>query len=225
MSEQSKRLAISVKNQCTKKEMVDNLVIYKLPLQGNSIYSGASSIVRRFSYGKPNQKIGRQKTKTILLMGETGSGKTTMINAMINYVLGVEWEDDFRFKLIEETVRGGSQAHSQTQGVNVYDIHYRKGFRIPFSLTIVDTPGFGDTGGMGRDKEITSAVQEFFENSNGIQVKLQHLVNLNKIKLKYDFNNTGIGCRQFCRPIPTGPSHYFSKIHFQFRLVHFRQRH
>ena len=30
MSEQDERLAISVKNQCTENEMVDNLVIYKL---------------------------------------------------------------------------------------------------------------------------------------------------------------------------------------------------
>jgi GTP-binding protein EngB required for normal cell division len=93
-----------------------------------------------------------------------------MINAMINYILGVEWDDPFRFILIEEKIEGGSQAHSQTQGVTAYDIHYQNGFRIPFSLTIVDTPGFGDTGGIGRDKEITSAVQKFFEHQNGIQV-------------------------------------------------------
>nr|CAH0106881.1 unnamed protein product [Daphnia galeata] len=44
MSEQEKRLAISVKNQCTEKEMVDNLAIYKLPLKCASKYAGASSI-------------------------------------------------------------------------------------------------------------------------------------------------------------------------------------
>jgi predicted GTPase len=169
MSEQRKRLAISVKYQCTEKEMVDNLAIYKLPLKVTSTYSGASSIVRRFSYGEPNQQIGRKK-KTILVMGATGSGKTTWINAMINYVLGVEFEDDFRFKLIEEDVKGGSQAHSQTQGVTAYDIFYQNGSRIPYTLTIVDTPGFGDTQGIKRDKEITSAVQQFFEHENGIQV-------------------------------------------------------
>jgi predicted GTPase len=103
-------------------------------------------------------------------MGATGSGKTTMINAMINYVLGIEWEDPFRFMLVNEDLRGASQAHSQTTGVTAYDIHYRKGFRIPYSLTIVDTPGFGDTEGIDRDKEITSAVKQFFEHQNGIQV-------------------------------------------------------
>jgi septin family protein len=169
MSETSKRLAISVKYQCNEKERADNLAIYKLPLKGTSTYSGASSIVRRFSYGKPNQQIGRRK-KTILVMGATGSGKTTWINAMINYVLGVEFEDDFRFKLVDEQVIGASQANSQTQGVTAYDIFYQNGFCIPFSLTIVDTPGFGDTQGIERDKEITSAVQQFFEHENGIKV-------------------------------------------------------
>ncbi len=103
-------------------------------------------------------------------MGATGSGKTTMINAMTNFILGVEWEDNFRFMIVDEEVKGASQAHSQTQGVTAYDLHYQNGFRIPFSLTIVDTPGFGDTGGTGRDKEITSAIQQLFEHQNGIQV-------------------------------------------------------
>jgi predicted GTPase len=103
-------------------------------------------------------------------MGETGSGKTTMINAMINYVLGVEWEDDFRFVLVDEKIRGASQADSQTQGVTAYEIHYQNGFRIPFSLIIVDTPGFGDSERSGRDMEITSAVKLFFQDKNGIQV-------------------------------------------------------
>ena len=86
---------------------------------------------------------------------------------MINYVLGVEWDDPFRYKLVDEKVNK-NQAHSQTQGVTAYDIHYREGFRIPFSLTIVDTQG------IGRDEKITQAIQEFFEHSNGIKVMTTH---------------------------------------------------
>ena len=102
-------------------------------------------------------------------MGATGSGKTTWINAMINYVLGVKWEDDFRFKLVDEEINK-NQAHSQTQGVTAYDIHHQEGSCIPFSLTIVDTPGFGDTQGTVRDNEITSSIKDFFNDPNGIQV-------------------------------------------------------
>ena len=103
-------------------------------------------------------------------MGETGAGKTTWINAMINYVLGVEWEDNFRFKLIEEENK--SKAHSQTEGVTAYDIHYQKGSRIPFSLTIVDTAGYDSTEGLESDKKTTSAIEKFFTDENGIQVSL-----------------------------------------------------
>nr|CAH0106885.1 unnamed protein product [Daphnia galeata] len=167
----NERLAIKIKNQCTNITKMDEVMVYNLPLKMETSFPASetsSIIIRRFSFGeKPINK--HTETKTVLLMGATGSGKTTWINAMINYVLGVEWDDPFRFKLVEEEIRGGSLAHSQTQGVTAYDIHYREGFRVPFSLTIVDTPGFGDTRGTVRDKEITSAIQELFEHQNGIQ--------------------------------------------------------
>ncbi|XP_045028194.1 uncharacterized protein LOC123471223 [Daphnia magna] len=160
------RLPIEIINQFNNMKKVNDMILYKLPLNRSSTFSGASSIVRRFSFGEPDPS-GSKTCKTILLMGATGSGKTTMINAMINYVLGVQWDDPFRFILIDEDVT--SQAFSQTRKVTAYDIHYRNGFCVPYSLTIVDTPGFGDTEGIERDQEITSAVKQFFENRNGIQ--------------------------------------------------------
>jgi hypothetical protein len=164
------RLPIEIKKECTEMKNVDGMLCYKLNLNEASTFAGAASIIKRFAFNAPAAHPPKKEWKTILLMGATGSGKTTMINAMINYVLGIEWEDPFRFMLVNEDLRGASQAHSQTTGVTAYDIHYRKGFRIPYSLTIVDTPGFGDTEGIDRDKEITSAVKQFFEHQNGIQV-------------------------------------------------------
>jgi hypothetical protein len=164
------RLAIKIKNQCKILERLEDIMFsHHLNLKETITFTQTSTIIKRFAFGEPNQLMGRP-CKTILFMGETGSGKTTMINAMMNYVLGVEFEDDFRFKLIQEDVKGGSQAHSQTQKVTAYDIHHQNGFRVPFSLTIVDTPGFGDTRGTERDNEITSAIREFFQHQNGIQV-------------------------------------------------------
>ncbi|KAK4010013.1 hypothetical protein OUZ56_019161 [Daphnia magna] len=160
------RVAVEIKNQCKDMKNLNGMIMYKLPLKATSPFSGAASIVRRFSFGEPSASANKT-CKTILLMGATGSGKTTMINAMINYVLGVRWDDPFRFILVEE--KETCQAFSQTREVTAYDIHYRNGFRVPYSLTIVDTPGFGDTEGIERDQEITSAVKQFFENRNGIQ--------------------------------------------------------
>ncbi|XP_046457495.1 uncharacterized protein LOC124204467 [Daphnia pulex] len=165
----NERLAITIVNKCTDVRLENNMKLWKLPLDKNTAdFSEASAIVKRYSLGKPNP-FECNTSKTILLTGETGSGKTTWINAMVNYVLGVEWDDPFRFILVDEDVRGGSQANSQTQGVTAYDLHHQNGFRIPFSLTIVDTPGFGDTGGIARDKEITSAIEKLFKHKNGIE--------------------------------------------------------
>ncbi|XP_063049357.1 uncharacterized protein LOC134443525 [Engraulis encrasicolus] len=105
--------------------------------------------------------------KTIMLVGATGSGKTTLINGMINYILGVDWEDNWRFKLIDEETNK-SQAHSQTSEVTAYQIHCTDEFQVPYSLTIIDTPGFGDTRGIKQDKEITEKIREFFNKKGGI---------------------------------------------------------
>eukprot|EP00062_Callorhinchus_milii_P026618 gi/632988945/ref/XP_007883381.1/ PREDICTED: uncharacterized protein LOC103172427 [Callorhinchus milii] len=70
-------------------------------------------------------------------------------------------KDDFRYKLIhEETNR--SQADSQTSSVTAYELCHREGFRIPYSLIIIDTPGFGDTRGIEYDELITEQIKEFF---------------------------------------------------------------
>ncbi|XP_073347144.1 uncharacterized protein [Pagrus major] len=118
---------------------------------------------RRYNFGK---EIMRQN-RTIMLLGATGSGKSTLINAMINYIVGVEWKDNFRFKLVDED-QSRSQAESQTSEVTVYKVNHQEGFKIPFSLTIVDTPGFGDTRGVGRDKEITEQIRRLFTSVNGV---------------------------------------------------------
>ncbi|XP_035989430.1 uncharacterized protein LOC105922847 [Fundulus heteroclitus] len=118
---------------------------------------------RRFTFGKESLRSNR----TIMLLGATGSGKSTLINGMINYMVGVEWNDSFRFKLINED-SSRSQAHSQTSEVTVYEIYHQDGFKIPYSLTVIDTPGFGDTKGVTRDQEITEQIRRIFTSADGV---------------------------------------------------------
>ena len=111
--------------------------------------------------GSPSDVCDRGKEKVLMVVGATGAGKTTLINGMVNYILGVEWADKFRYKLVVEDSRV-SQAFSQTRDITAYTIYPMKGSAISYTFTIIDTPGFGDTGGLKRDKEITNQVKELF---------------------------------------------------------------
>uniref|UniRef100_A0A674I9N1 Fibronectin type-III domain-containing protein n=2 Tax=Terrapene triunguis TaxID=2587831 RepID=A0A674I9N1_9SAUR len=136
--------------------------VYALPIEEAVFISNAKH--PKYRLGKENLQI---PNKVIMVLGATGSGKTTLINGMINYILGVQWEDEFRFKLIHETTNR-SQAQSQTSEVTAYEVHYKEGFQVPYSLTIIDTPGFGDTRGIEQDKEITRQIREFFSTRGAI---------------------------------------------------------
>uniref|UniRef100_UPI003AAFA13B uncharacterized protein n=1 Tax=Centroberyx gerrardi TaxID=166262 RepID=UPI003AAFA13B len=116
-----------------------------------------------YSFGKESMR----RNRTIMTFGATGSGKSTLINGMINYIVGIEWNDTFRFKLIDED-QMRSQAESQTSEVTAYKINHQEGFKIPYSLTIVDTPGFGDTRGIARDRAITEQIQRLFTSAEGV---------------------------------------------------------
>ncbi|XP_069086178.1 uncharacterized protein [Pleurodeles waltl] len=105
--------------------------------------------------------------KVIMLLGATGSGKTTLFNGMTNYILGVKWEDDFRFKLIDEETNS-TQAERQTSSITSYHLIHQEGFQVPHSLTIIDTPGFGDTRGIDQDRFIVEQIREFFSTPGGV---------------------------------------------------------
>ena len=150
--------------------------VYTLPL--TQVHGDSLSQLRKFviNLGEKGMQLQHEintvPEKVMMVVGATGSGKTTTVNAMINHVLGVQWKDDFRLKMIHELSSNqgagtiGNQAHSQTQFVSCYTLPYMEGFKIPYTLTIVDTPGFGDTRGIERDKVITEQIRRFF-NTKG----------------------------------------------------------
>lgn len=156
-----KRLADAVKEKSKLQEpQTGPLPVYTIPLKEEEI--GVPGC-KRFSFGNECTKHNR----TIMVLGETGAGKSALINGMINYIVGVEWDDSFRFKLIDED-QSKSQAESQTSEVTAYKINHQEGFKIEQSLTIVDTPGFGDTRGIERDREITEQIRNLFSAELGV---------------------------------------------------------
>ncbi|KAG8148131.1 hypothetical protein E2320_022833, partial [Naja naja] len=137
-------------------------LVFALPLK--KVPSDASTSCFVYQLGEKNPEV---PNKVILVMGATGCGKTTLINGMINYILGVQWEDNFRFKLIHETTQR-SKVGSRTWEVKAYVVNHQNGFQIPYSLTIIDTPGFGGTRDAELDNLVEEQLLEFFSTPGGI---------------------------------------------------------
>ncbi|KAI4876188.1 hypothetical protein NFI96_003298 [Prochilodus magdalenae] len=103
--------------------------------------------------------------KTILMVGETGTGKTTVINTMVNLFLGVKFEDKVWFEITEEE-KERNESESKTSEVTVYEIISDE---KRSSLTIIDTPGYGHTEGIEKDMDIAQLLHELFLHETGVK--------------------------------------------------------
>lgn len=138
--------------------------IFRLPVK---TVSGDDSLgLFKKSIGSPTSRPER----VLMLVGATGAGKTTLINGIANYILGVEWKDDFRFKVISDEGKQ-SQIHSQTKSITAYTFHSTN---MSYDLTIIDTPGFGDTSGIEGDKRIEQQIKHFFSTRGNVCIDQLH---------------------------------------------------
>ncbi|XP_051970664.1 uncharacterized protein LOC127634938 [Xyrauchen texanus] len=102
---------------------------------------------RKITFG---ERDTNKPHKTILMVGETGSGKTTLINTVINYILGVQREDKVWFEITDDQ-SDRTSVHSQTSDVTIYGVYAQEAL---VDLTIIDTPGYGDTHNISHDQKI-----------------------------------------------------------------------
>ncbi|XP_016426294.1 uncharacterized protein LOC107754394 [Sinocyclocheilus rhinocerous] len=116
---------------------------------------------RKMTFGKRDSK---KPHKTLLMVGETGTGKTTLINAIVNYMLGVKREDKVWFEITDD--QGNQKSvHSQTSIITVYGFYLQES---KTDLTIIDTPGYGETGGVDLDKRIAISLHSLSKSAEGV---------------------------------------------------------
>ena len=153
-----KALAKCIKMQAKKIGRSYSLELYALPMECVMEKKDREKVITKYVIGECEKSLNE---KVLMLVGETGSGKTTLINGIANFVFGVRLEDSFRFKL-NASEDSSNQANSQTKMVAAYTFYPMEGSPISYPLTIIDTPGFGDTEGIERDKEIVTQMHAFF---------------------------------------------------------------
>ncbi|CAG0891895.1 unnamed protein product [Darwinula stevensoni] len=129
------------------------------------------------------QEIGNKRPedgegKVLMLVGATGAGKSTLVNGIVNYAYRVQYGDDFRLKLINEVENEGTKADSQTEWITAYQIVKQQGIAFPYTLTVIDTPGFGGTQGIKKDHELKDQIQEFFSHGGHFGVDQLHGIGL-----------------------------------------------
>ena len=165
-------------------------IVFSLSAADLLLYNGTIDIQNnKFALGSPENK-----ELNILLMGETGVGKSTWINGFANYLTFAtlkeaeanDWisliptkftmmTDDYEQKLISFGLADENEKHgegqSATQGPRTYRFSYDD-----ITVRLIDTPGVGDTRGTEQDKENFNNILTHiarYDKLNGICILLK----------------------------------------------------
>ena len=141
---------------------------------------------------RSEQQIKIASDHKILLIGQTGAGKTTLVNMMVNIQGGVKFEGERKiaipqdikissydrkqsktlslgcnigqFKGLQSEVQA-NQSSSQTQMPSVYKILDKSTNK---QLTLIDTPGLSDTEGSKKDEQHINNILSYLISIGGV---------------------------------------------------------
>jgi GTP-binding protein EngB required for normal cell division len=159
------------------------------PLHPDEFLTFTREVLERYL---PNKDA--ENEVNILLLGETGVGKSTFINALLNYLTYSSFEEAEKEELVagiftqftliddnhmERTIKIGIDDNESTV-VGQSSTQYAKAHVFPIdddlTLRIIDTPGIGDTRGIEMDKQNLQNTLSYISNYghlNGICILLK----------------------------------------------------
>ena len=185
------------------KDKEENIKLAEI-LDGKNLYVKKEKITRKMLGVKCESKDGidfyvypqreftneeKNCSSNIMVIGETGVGKSTWLHGFINFMQGIQIEENKRYYLFDEKAlqkeyekKHGKKpdGSSVTDSPAIYNIEPTKSFNNPIRL--IDTAGFGDTRGESYDEKITKDIQKLFESSE--------IENLNAICLIFKASET-----------------------------------
>ncbi|CAG0893303.1 unnamed protein product [Darwinula stevensoni] len=165
-----RRVAERVMSMSTSLGRINGYELYELKKEE---LAREEDILGIYQVMKPNIHV-TSEWKVVMFVGVTGAGKTSTINSLINYILEVKFDDEFRFKLIHEEVI--ESTNSMTNEVSAYMVHAQQGSRYPHNLIIIDSPGFADTRGLEEDKKLLNKFQMFYDEGKKWNITGIHAV-------------------------------------------------
>jgi len=137
-----------------------NFKIQSKSIKKNNPISGTKLLENKGKlniYQYPNERLNDSEESSsinILLVGETDSGKTTLLNSFINVLMDIQITDDFRYILSQDT--------KETDSINIYNI--KPHGNIP-AIKIIDSPGFGSSKGIDEDIKYRDKLANTLKNS------------------------------------------------------------
>jgi len=153
------------KNLNLKKEMIKRLMLGRKAESKNGLDF----------YIYPPRNLSNEERETssnIMIIGETGVGKSTWIHCFINYMQSIQLEENERYYLFDE--KSLQEEYEKEHGKKlegcsvtdvpaIYNIEASNLFKNPIRL--IDTAGFGDTRGPEYNEKITEDIRNLFEGS------------------------------------------------------------